>query len=398
MKKSIFTLSFIAMYMTVFGFNWTIYGPTGIHANNILFGAGSGYDVICTDNGVCVNNGAGYSWNTYASGLPVWEAIPYDASNVLIVMGNGSNSDGIYKFNLLTNTYNIVESCDMPSFIKYCTINNTYYVGTRYDGMLSSADGVTWGTILYFQGKGCAAMDFYGQHIVVTQVNNVFATYYSDDGGITWNQSSSNIPFHDIAFDMNGLLYGVFTGTSNSSGLYRSYDFGHTWNMEYYIDNMNTVGFDALGEIFTGFHGATAPFEGVAIYDTTANNFTFLNTGLPNKNIHKFKVNPVLSSITIFACTDNGVYYCNDYVTSVQNNYFAENNIRIYPNPANDKIEITGLNNGTIEIINVQGQIVKTLNTLGVKTTIDLTKLSGGVYFIKAMTERGATVKKFIKE
>jgi hypothetical protein len=397
--KTIFMLLFMTMYVTVFGFNWTLYGPTGIHANSILFSTGShGYDVICTNNGICVNNGVGYSWNTYTSSLPVWEAIPYDTSNVLLVMGNGSNSDGIYKFNLSTNTYNVIEWCINPTFVKYCTINNTYYAGTRYNGMLSSADGITWNTIPYFQGKGCAAMDFYGQHIVVTQENNIFATYCSDDGGITWNQSSSNIPFHDIAFDMNGILYGVFTGISNSSGLYLSHDFGHTWNMESFIDNINTVGFDVLGKIFTGFHGASAPQEGVAIYDTTANNFTFLNIGLPNKNIHQFKVSPLFSSIVIFACTDTGVYYCNDYFSSVQNNYFVENNLQIYPNPANDKIEITGLDNGTIEIIDIQGQLVKTLNTSSTKTTIDLIKLSSGVYVIKVITDRGATVKKFIKE
>ncbi|MBI9066407.1 MAG: T9SS type A sorting domain-containing protein [Salinivirgaceae bacterium] len=395
--KTIFTLLLMTLYVTVFSFNWTTYGPTGIHANNILFGAGSdGYDVICTDSGVCVNNGVGASWNTINYGLPVMEAIPFDTSNILLVMGNGSYSDGIYKLNLSTNTFYLVEYCFNPTFIKYNTINNTYYAGTRYNGMLSSSDGLTWEAVPYFQDKGCTTMDFYEQHIVVTQENNIFATYYSDDSGNTWNQSSSVVIIHDIAFNQNGILYGVFTGMSNSSGLYISYNFGHTWNIEYYIDNMNTVGFDVLGKIFTGFNGASAPFEGVAIYDTTANNFTFLNTGLPNKNIHKFKVNPVLSSITIFACIDTGVYYCNDYVTSIQNNNFTENNIRIYPNPANDKIEITGLNNGTIQIINEQGQIVKTLNTSSTKTTIDLINFSSGIYIIKAKTDKGIATKKFI--
>jgi len=161
--------------MTGFGFNWTLYGPNGVHANDILFGAGNhNYTVICTDKGVCVNNGVGSSWNTSNYGLPVWEAIPYDTNNVLLVMGNGSYSDGIYKFNLTTNTFNVVEWLCIPTFIKYNTNNNKYYVGTRYNGMLSSDDGISWDTVSYFQGKAATAMDFYGQHIVVTQENNLY--------------------------------------------------------------------------------------------------------------------------------------------------------------------------------------------------------------------------------
>ena len=74
------------------------------------------------------------------------------------------------------------------------------------------------------------------------------------------------------------------------------------------------------------------------------------------------------------------------------------NNITIYPNPVNDKIEITELDNGMIEIINIQGQIVKTLNTSNTKTTIDLSKLSSGVYTMRIKTDDGIMIKKIIKQ
>ncbi len=86
------------------------------------------------------------------------------------------------------------------------------------------------------------------------------------------------------------------------------------------------------------------------------------------------------------------------FPTTVIENSEQKNEINIFPNPSNDKIEITGLNNGTIEIINVQGQIIKTLNTSSTKTTIDLTKLLGGVYIIRAKTDKGIIIKKMIKE
>jgi hypothetical protein len=40
----------------------------------------------------------------------------------------------------------------------------------------------------------------------------------------------------------------------------------------------------------------------------------------------------------------------------------------------------------------------QSLNTVEKKTTIDLQNLSSGVYIIKAKTEKGVAVKKFIKE
>jgi hypothetical protein len=315
---------FLSFNISVFSFNWMLYSPAGIHANNILFGAGSnGYTVICTNDGIWVDDGDFYLWNNYTNSLPVLEAIPYDANNILLVMGDGSYSDGIYKFNLSTTSFEVVEFCYIPIFIRYCTANSTYYVGTRYDGMLSSTDGITWLQVPYFEDKAAAAMDFYDEHIVVIQENNVYGTYYSDDGGISWNQSLSDVSLHDIAFDQNGIIYGVFNGISNSSGLYVSNDFGHTWDIEYFTDNINTIGFDVTKALLTGFHGAFAPTEGVAIYDPIANDFAFLNAGLDNKNINKFKVNPVMSSIAIFVCTDNGVYFSNDYYTAVEKNEFS---------------------------------------------------------------------------
>ena len=402
--KTFFTLLFVTLYMSVFSLNWMPFGPTGIHANNILFGAGIHYySVVCTNDGVCVNNGPGYTWKMYNYSLPVWEAIPYDNEDVLLVMGNGSYSDGIYKFNLTTNTFSVVKWCLIPTFIKFCPVNSTYYVGTRYNGLLSSSDGLQWDTVPYFQNKGCTALDFFGQHIVVAQENNVFATFYSDDSGSTWAQSASNMPIHDLAFDMNGILYGVFTGISNSSGLYLSHDYGQTWQMEYFTDNMNVVGFDVTGSLFTGFHDALPPCEGVAVYDTASNNFCFLNNGLPDKNINRFKINPIMSSIAIFVCTDSGVYFCNDYLTSIQKHFQETDNLIIYPNPAKELIQIETLINTTIEILNSQGQIIEKLSATEPKTIVDVSELSAGVYFIKAIPDKvmdvknGVIIRKFIK-
>lgn len=76
----------------------------------------------------------------------------------------------------------------------------------------------------------------------------------------------------------------------------------------------------------------------------------------------------------------------------------ATESINIYPNPTSDKFEITGLSNGTIEIMNAQGQIVSSKYVTCGVSTIDISKLSRGVYTMKLKTNNGIMVKKLIKQ
>lgn len=397
--KTIFTIIFISLQVAVFGYNWTITGLSGVHAQDIVFNIGTNDNtIICTDNGMCIDNGPGNSWVIANYGLPVLEAVDYTFNRILLVMGNGTYSDGIYEFDLTTNTYKVVTWCYFPTFIKYNPVNGNYYVGTRYDGLLSSTDGMDWDTIPWFQGKGCTAMDFYGQHLVISQETNICETYYSDDNGQNWNISASNLAIHDLQFDLTGVLYGVVSGTSNSSGIYLSHDYGQTWKKEAYVFNLNTVGFDVMDVLFTGFHGSVGNSQGVAIYDTATNNFSYLNNGLPNTYVHKIRMNPVLSSITIFACTNDGVYFCNNYNASIEDFGDEEQAVNIYPNPAHDFVVIESKVNSVAGLFNINGQLVQSVILTETKTTMDISGLPGGLYIVKAMNDDGITQKKLIKQ
>jgi hypothetical protein len=70
---------------------------------------------------------------------------------------------------------------------------------------------------------------------------------------------------------------------------------------------------------------------------------------------------------------------------STGTNDIKYSNIKIYPNPTNNIINIEGLNkneNNTIQIFDVQGKLVIT-KTITEKGTIDLSELNKGVYVIK---------------
>ena len=69
--------------------------------------------------------------------------------------------------------------------------------------------------------------------------------------------------------------------------------------------------------------------------------------------------------------------------------------INIYPNPANDKINIELKNEikGNVVITNQLGQVVKEMNIDGKELTIDVEDLTSGVYFINVSNQR----MKFLK-
>jgi len=62
------------------------------------------------------------------------------------------------------------------------------------------------------------------------------------------------------------------------------------------------------------------------------------------------------------------------------------------------KIEQSDINISHVEIINLQGQIVKSQRILGNQSTLDLANLSTGVYILKIYTDSGFIIKKLIKQ
>ncbi|MGD0712070.1 MAG: T9SS type A sorting domain-containing protein, partial [Bacteroidales bacterium] len=69
--------------------------------------------------------------------------------------------------------------------------------------------------------------------------------------------------------------------------------------------------------------------------------------------------------------------------------------IEVYPNPVTDNLQIqTTLPIKEIAIIDITGRMLYTTTS----KTINCSNFVRGVYFIKATTEKGVAMKKFIKE
>ncbi|MFT4534770.1 MAG: hypothetical protein ACJA1A_000310 [Saprospiraceae bacterium] len=91
-----------------------------------------------------------------------------------------------------------------------------------------------------------------------------------------------------------------------------------------------------------------------------------------------------------YFCIDNFIF---DVTTSTEDESFA--NLNVFPNPANDMLNIALEGNGQYKILNNTGKILLS-NSLQ-NNQIDISTLSSGVYNIIITTDNGNTTTRFVK-
>lgn len=93
----------------------------------------------------------------------------------------------------------------------------------------------------------------------------------------------------------------------------------------------------------------------------------------------------------------------NAFATTIQNvlsnqNFVFENEFVLYPNPTHDILNISTKNQieiQSVEIYNIVGQLV--IAVPNTTTSIDVSNIATGTYFIKVNTKKGSAITKFLK-
>ena len=76
-----------------------------------------------------------------------------------------------------------------------------------------------------------------------------------------------------------------------------------------------------------------------------------------------------------------------------------KNDITIYINIESGTLTVnSSFQNSEIEILNIEGQLIKRRTVDQNPTTIDISGFARGMYFVKVKSDRGVVVKKMIKE
>jgi len=77
----------------------------------------------------------------------------------------------------------------------------------------------------------------------------------------------------------------------------------------------------------------------------------------------------------------------------------SEESISVYPNPANDLIQITAPQDAQeVRIYNAIGQTVFNKRAIEIKRGIDISRFENGVYFIEVFTNERSYTTKFVKD
>ncbi|MDG1698046.1 MAG: T9SS type A sorting domain-containing protein [Polaribacter sp.] len=173
-------------------------------------------------------------------------------------------------------------------------------------------------------------------------------------GEVAFTDGLSN--YVDLAFDSNGNPFVAFQDVSFSNKLSVMTFDGTSWN---YVGNRGvssasasycSIKLNSDGEIF------------VAFKDGSASN---------KASVMKY------------------------YAETLSTNDKQLDDFVIFPNPVSDKLFVKGKNNFDFIISNGVGQILKEVNN---KNSADVSSLSKGIYFVKIIDGKNATIKKFIKK
>ncbi len=392
MKKQIIFLFFLLLSEVGISQTWNPIGPDTANISRIDFGVAVQRHVLCADNGFYVYNYGNNTCEFFSNGgLPVAGAGYFNNEKILVAMGDGSWSDGVYTFDLSTHDFEPMDWFVWPNFLHYHETTSTWWVGSDWGGLWKSADGVIWEAVETFSTFPCISLASQGQHLVVQLISDLTNGYWSNDNGESWYPSELSPGFSDMAFHYDGQLLGIFPYYSNSSGLWKSDDFGNSWQIEIYQDNMSAVCFDVFSEIIVGFDG-----EGVGIYHP-GNGIDFINADLPNLNINKIQVNQTMSAPALFVSTDQGAYFSYDYYVGMDVDENNEAKIQLSPNPANGILNIkSDINLKSIKLINPSGQLVYKRNISGMAFQINTTEFSSGIYTLQLETEKGVSVRKVV--
>ena len=83
-------------------------------------------------------------------------------------------------------------------------------------------------------------------------------------------------------------------------------------------------------------------------------------------------------------------------------NSYLLNSIALYPNPANDVVNVECTMNNVqclgIEVFDVFGKLINTVNVTENTTRINVSSLANGMYFVRVTTNEGAVTKSFVKK
>jgi hypothetical protein len=104
-------------------------------------------------------------------------------------------------------------------------------------------------------------------------------------------------------------------------------------------------------------------------------------------------------------CGDDNVSDWSDFITVHTSNVgivnWLENSVVLFPNPAREYVDIRidgDVNVTLMEVFDVYGKLINTINVIDNPTRINVNGLANGMYFVRVTTDNGMVTKTFVKK
>ena len=221
----------------------------------------------------------------------------------------------------------------------------------------------------------------------------------SADGKIFKTSDGGNLWTPVVVTNISGIK-SIYFPTSDTGytatevdGVYKTIDGGNSWNHLSCIfpSQLTSIWFTDAKH---GFVGGGDDNDFMILYKTINGGITWLSC---SSVAHSLNAMYFSGSMPGYAVGNEIVMKYTD-PSGLDNNTFSETNFDLYPNPATKSLTIETSKNATVEIVNMQGQLVKAIPNISNKTSIDISGLQDGMYFVKLTTDEGSVVRKFVKE
>lgn len=234
--------------------------------------------------------------------------------------------------------------------------------------------------------------------------------------GLTYDPVSSNLYANDVeklyTIDVNtgeittvGNLGAPF-GFGGMFGLSCDH-LGNLYGLNTLDDNLYSIDPNTGVATIIGPLGINPEYFISLIYDQQEH--VMYANGLGDANTQTyglFKVNLSDGSLALYQeysdpleFRTNSIAIPYDESVNIEKNYMQKVDVTLYPNPANNLVNIqTTLNTEKVQLVNLAGQVLVEKTTFGTKTEINTTRVSPGTYFVKVFSTNNVITRKLVIE
>jgi uncharacterized repeat protein (TIGR03803 family) len=419
--------------------------------NDYLYGMTSGWSVNSGNIFKIKTDGTGYDdlldFTDCPDGAGPYNSLIFigDTLYGMTTAGGNPNMYGGIIFKIRPDGSGYTNILTLDSTTGYNPYSSLFYDGTYLYGTTVGGGTLNYGTIFKIKPDG-SGFDTIYNFAGSTDANVAYGSLISDGtflygmsymGGTTGNgtiykikpdgtgytkikifggQPDGSNPWGDLIYD-GTYLYGMtaFGGTNNwgtifkikpdGSGFTKLLDFNGTANGRYpfgglysdgtYLYGMTNMGgtstncTDGCGVIFK-IKPDGSSYAKLYDFDSTDGSAPFASLISDGNNLY--------GMTNTGGTTGNGVVFKLSGVITDISDINENNNVAVFPNPACNNITITIEQKSTIEISNIQGQIVLQQQLQQGETNINICGLVKGVYFLHLNNDKTNKVIKIIKE